>query len=114
MMLAAQLLAVLLRHRRHVALGAAEAAVVQFELQVNCLRRKTDQGHQAEQKTVSPRPHYAPPPVFHCCVIDALFSLDDDTLRISESPGLSEADSASIQTCRCATGRALVCASWLS
>ncbi|QQO57549.1 MAG: hypothetical protein N838_33560 [Thiohalocapsa sp. PB-PSB1] len=50
----------------------------------------------------------------HCCVIDALFSLDDDTLRISESPGLSEADSASIQTRCCATGRALGCASWLS
>jgi hypothetical protein len=34
----------------------------------------------------------------HCCVIDALFYLDEDTLRISELPGLSEADIASIQT----------------
>ncbi|ESQ13300.1 MAG TPA: hypothetical protein DIW77_19255 [Chromatiaceae bacterium] len=49
----------------------------------------------------------------HCYVVDALFSLDDDTLRISELPGLSEAAITSIQIRCCATGRALVCASRL-
>ncbi len=35
---------------------------------------------------------------FHCCVIDAVFSLADGALRISELPALSQADIAAIQT----------------
>jgi len=35
---------------------------------------------------------------FHCCVIDAVFSLDDGALRISELPALTRADIAAIQT----------------
>ena len=35
---------------------------------------------------------------FHCCVIDALFYLDEGELRISELPTLGKADIAAIQT----------------
>ena len=35
---------------------------------------------------------------FHCCVIDALFYLDESALRISELPTLGKADIAAIQT----------------
>ena len=35
---------------------------------------------------------------FHCCVIDALFYLDNGVLRISELPTLSKTDIAAIQT----------------
>ena len=35
----------------------------------------------------------------HCCIIDALFFLDDGELRTSELPALSQVDIAAIQTC---------------
>ena len=35
---------------------------------------------------------------YHCCIIDALFFLDDGALRICELPALSQADIAAIQT----------------
>ena len=35
---------------------------------------------------------------FHCCIIDAVFSLGDGALRISELPTLNQAEIVTIQT----------------